>query len=69
MVGFDGLPEAPYFWPPLTTIEQDLHELGCMAAKQVVHMIEVSRESENSYEPESIWLKPQLIVRESSVAA
>jgi LacI family transcriptional regulator len=69
VVGFDAIPEAAYFCPPLTTIQQNLHELGCIAAKQAIHMIEVSRESENSYEPESIWLKPQLIVRESSVAA
>ena len=66
VVGFDAIPEAAYFCPPLTTIQQNLHELGCIAAKQAIHMIEVSRESENSYEPESIWLKPQLVVRESS---
>jgi LacI family transcriptional regulator len=67
VVGFDAMPESAYFWPPLTTVRQNLHELGCMAAKQVVHMIEASREPETVYEPESIRLKPQLIVRESSI--
>jgi LacI family transcriptional regulator len=66
VVGFDAIPEAAYFSPPLTTVRQNLHELGCLAARQVVEMIVASRESENSYEPESIWLKPELIVRESS---
>jgi DNA-binding LacI/PurR family transcriptional regulator len=67
VVGFDSIPEAAYFCPPLTTVQQNLHELGCIAARQVVQMIEASHASENSYEPESTWLKPELIVRESSV--
>jgi DNA-binding LacI/PurR family transcriptional regulator len=66
VVGFDGIPEAAYFCPALTTVHQNLHELGGTAVQQVVHMIETSRESENSYEPETIWLKPRLIIRESS---
>ena len=28
VVGFDDLPEAPYFTPPLTTVRQDFEELG-----------------------------------------
>jgi DNA-binding LacI/PurR family transcriptional regulator len=28
VVGFDDLPEAPYFVPPLTTVRQDFAELG-----------------------------------------
>ena len=28
VVGFDDLPEAPYFIPPLTTVRQDFAELG-----------------------------------------
>ena len=66
VVGFDNIPEAPYFWPPLTSIQQNLHELGCTAVQQVVHMIKISRESEDSYPPKPVWLKPQLIIRESS---
>jgi LacI family transcriptional regulator len=68
LVGFDGLSEAAYFWPPLTTIHQDLHELGCTAVQQAVRMIEASRESDNGLDVETVWIKPRLIVRESSVA-
>jgi DNA-binding LacI/PurR family transcriptional regulator len=68
VVGFDAIPEAAYFCPPLTTLRQNLHQLGSLATKQVIHMIEVSRKPEISYEPESIWLKPELIIRQSSVA-
>ena len=66
VVGFDNIPEAAYFCPPLTTIEHSLHELGCTAVRQLVRIIEAARESEGVYEPETVWLKPQLIVRESS---
>jgi DNA-binding LacI/PurR family transcriptional regulator len=33
IIGFDDLPEAPHFWPPLTTVRQDFAELGrrCVA--------------------------------------
>jgi LacI family transcriptional regulator len=69
VVGFDGIPESAYFWPPLSTVEQDMHQLGCVAVEQVVRMIEASRESEDGFEPETILLKPRLIVRESSLAS
>jgi LacI family transcriptional regulator len=69
LVGFDGIPEAAYFWPPLTTVEQDLHQLGCVAVEQMIRLIEASRESENTFEPETKWLEPKLIVRESSLAS
>ena len=28
MIGFDDIPEAAYFLPPLTTVRQDFGELG-----------------------------------------
>lgn len=33
IVGFDDIPEAAHFWPPLTTVRQDFAELGrrCIA--------------------------------------
>jgi DNA-binding LacI/PurR family transcriptional regulator len=68
VVGFDGLSEAAYFCPPLTTVYQNLHELGSLAVQQIVRMVETGREPNSIYEPKSIWLKPELIVRESSLA-
>jgi LacI family transcriptional regulator len=66
VVGFDNLAEAPYFWPSLTTVQQDLHELGCVAVQEVVQMIEMGRNSDDVYQPETVLLKPTLIVRQSS---
>jgi LacI family transcriptional regulator len=67
VVGFDGIPEAAYFWPPLTTVQQDQHQLGCLAVEHLVRLVEASHEPDSVYEPEAIWLEPRLIVRESSL--
>jgi LacI family transcriptional regulator len=67
VVGFDDLAESAYFWPPLTTIQQNLSEMGCMAVSQLVRMIETPQEPDVQ-KPQATLLKPQLIVRESSVA-
>jgi len=70
VVGFDGVPEAAYLWPPLTTVHQDLYALGRTAVQRVVAMIEASQHlDEEMRTADVIWLKPQLIVRESSIAA
>jgi len=36
VVGFDDLPEAPYFTPPLTTVRQDFAELGRRGVRLVL---------------------------------
>jgi DNA-binding LacI/PurR family transcriptional regulator len=66
VVGFDGIPEAPYFWPPLTTVFQDQHRLGMTAVERIVEIITVYRETGKAVEPKPIVLQPELIVRESS---
>ena len=39
VVGFDDLPEAPYFTPPLTTVRQDFAELGRRGVQQVLALL------------------------------
>jgi len=39
VVGFDDLPEAGYFCPPLTTVRQDFAELGRRALRLLVEKI------------------------------
>ncbi|MDO9399033.1 MAG: LacI family DNA-binding transcriptional regulator [Herbiconiux sp.] len=36
VVGFDDIPEAAHFWPPLTTVRQDFAELGRRAVALLV---------------------------------
>jgi DNA-binding LacI/PurR family transcriptional regulator len=59
IVGFDDIPEAAHFWPPLTTVRQDFEELGrhCVA-----RLLGESTESGATTAP----LTPQLVVREST---
>ena len=66
IVGFDDIPEAAYFYPPLTTIRQDTRKLGAIAVEQMNALIEAHHEGE-TLEPETLWLEPRLIVRESSI--
>lgn len=66
VVGFDGMPEAAYFVPSLTTVQQDLYQLGCQAVRQLVGIIDALRSTSNHQEHQTLWIEPQLIVRESS---
>jgi LacI family transcriptional regulator len=65
VIGFDGIPDAAYFLPPLSTIEQDPQALGGQAIENIVTMIQAYREG-REYLPESILITPKLIVRDSS---
>ena len=40
VVGFDDVPEAPYFTPPLTTIRQDFGEMGRRGLKLLLETME-----------------------------
>jgi DNA-binding LacI/PurR family transcriptional regulator len=59
LVGFDDLPEAPYFTPPLTTVRQDFAELGRRGVQLVL-----ARLSGEDLHPDAV--EPELIVRAST---
>ncbi len=67
MAGFDDIPEGAHFWPPLTTVRQDLGEAGrnCVAV-----LIDAIRQAGNPGDaaPAPGAADPRLIVR-NSVAA
>jgi LacI family transcriptional regulator len=66
VVGFDGVPESAYYWPPLTTIVQDQSQLGCNVVEEIVQAIESVRDEGVLANPKTLILKPELLVRESS---
>lgn len=68
IVGFDDRPEAAFFCPPLTTIRQDVVELGRRAVSELDRMIVTVREGSPALTSAALLLQPQLIVRESSGA-
>ena len=60
VVGFDDMPLASYFDPPLTTIRQDIFEQGRQGARMLIEKIE-----NPSHPSERVVVPAQLIVRES----
>ncbi|TDC40702.1 LacI family DNA-binding transcriptional regulator [Micromonospora sp. 15K316] len=63
VVGFDDIPEAEYFTPPLTTVRQDFDEVGhrCVAA-----LLDLLNGSAEASRPSPV--EPILVVRASSGA-
>jgi len=66
VVGFDDIPEAAFFYPPLTTVRQDLVELGHSVVQELGSIIEISRQTKKIVKPKTVLLQPELIIRESS---
>lgn len=66
IVGFDNIPEAAFFWPPLTTVFQQLIDVGCMAVEGLHKMIVEKRSQQAQVENFSQMLRPRLIIRASS---
>jgi DNA-binding LacI/PurR family transcriptional regulator len=67
VVGFDDVPESRFFHPPLSTVRQDLGELGRCAVRELHRVIEGRRQHRGDSEPRTIVLQPELVIRESSV--
>lgn len=67
VVGFDGIPESAYFWPPLTTVDQNQHLLGASAVRVLIEMIDAEAEEEEPVERKRLHLQPSLIIRASSL--
>jgi LacI family transcriptional regulator len=65
VVGFDDIVSAEFSVPSLTTVRQPLTEMGTLGASILLERI---ADPERTYEP-SIFVKPQLMVRESTAAA
>jgi DNA-binding LacI/PurR family transcriptional regulator len=63
VVGFDDIPEAGFFLPPLTTVRQDFDELGTRSLKLLVGMIDGEKTM-----PSVAPVDPELIVRASTAA-
>lgn len=67
VVGFDGIRESAFYWPPLTTVYQDLRTLGRTAVRELFQIIEADRQGTAKTEPKTISLSPELVVRGSTI--
>ena len=61
LVGFDDIPESPYFNPPLTTIRQDFNQLGEVAIELLLSDLAGTKRKKVE------TLKPTLVVRDSAI--
>jgi DNA-binding LacI/PurR family transcriptional regulator len=61
VVGFDDVPEAAHFWPPLTTVRQDFFGLGGRAVGLLIERL-----ASRGAPPTHQVLEPELIVRDST---
>ena len=64
LVGFDDIPEATYFTPPLTTVRQDFGEVGSRSLRVLVGAIECFNAGEPL--PDGSLVAPELVVRAST---
>jgi DNA-binding LacI/PurR family transcriptional regulator len=62
VVGFDDVPDARHFLPPLTTVRQDFRALGRLSVEVLL------AELEGVSVPQRALIAPQLIVRGSTAA-
>jgi DNA-binding LacI/PurR family transcriptional regulator len=67
VVGFDDLPEAEYFGPPLTTVRQNFDELGRRALRALIEIIDKSDAAPSApAETPHVIIEPSLVVRASA---
>lgn len=69
IVGFDNTPESACYWPPLTTVYQQLIDVGRVAVQTLHSMIEANRQFTLPDAVSITMLKPELIIRASSLYA
>ena len=67
IVGFDNIAESAFFFPSLTTVQQDQNKIAKVAVAEVIKIIEADWQGSDPVEPKSIVLPPTLIVRQSSL--
>jgi DNA-binding LacI/PurR family transcriptional regulator len=63
VVGFDDVPEAAHYWPPLTTIRQDFAEVGRRALALLLAEL-----GSSDHEHTTDLIRPQLVLRSSTGA-
>jgi LacI family transcriptional regulator len=61
VVGFDDIPEASYVSPPLTTVRQPLREMGRVAVRRLMSLLDDPRQP-----PAQIVLETELVLRGST---
>lgn len=64
VIGFDDIPLASYFDPPLSTVRQPMEESGKLAARMLIKTVQ-----DSSRPPEQVFTESRLIKRRSCAPA
>lgn len=64
VVGFDDIPMAAHFNPPLTTIHQPIYEIGSRLVKMLTAIL-----NGDELQERQVILEPSLVVRQSSISS
>jgi DNA-binding LacI/PurR family transcriptional regulator len=62
VVGFDDIPEAEFFTPPLTTVRQDFNEMG----RRGLHVLLEEISGGEDHAEQQLRVPAELIVRKST---
>ncbi|MDA8372224.1 MAG: LacI family DNA-binding transcriptional regulator [Nocardiopsaceae bacterium] len=65
VVGFDDIPEAEFFTPPLTTVSQDFSEVGQRSIRLLVELLEAA-DGDGSAAPAQHVIPARLVTRKST---
>ncbi|WP_307109687.1 substrate-binding domain-containing protein [Rhodococcus sp. SORGH_AS_0303] len=63
LVGFDDVPDAEFYSPPLTTIRQEFSEVGVRSVEILLEQIESGKSSTRRFS-----IAPSLVTRASTAA-
>ena len=66
VIGFDGIPESEFYFPPLSTIYQNQDEVGRAAVQELIRLVDEGLDDEKEIKPRHITIEPELIVRQST---
>lgn len=66
MVGFDNIPEAASFWPPLSSVRQKFRHMGCLGVQELHNIIGLRNEDNPKIKASQQMTTPELIIRKSS---
>jgi LacI family transcriptional regulator len=66
VIGFDGIPEAEFYSPPLSTIFQNQNQVGRTAVQELIRLVEERLDDEKEIKPRHITIEPELILRRST---
>lgn len=66
IIGFDDIPEAAFFYPPLSTIRQQPNALGSKAI-EIINTLMQASQNDTEIQPYVALIEPELIIRQSSL--